>query len=507
MNPLHFFRLVFAYRGHHRDSTQNSGFVMPLVILVGLTLTVVGFAMMQRASSQKNDATSKEATAKALSVAEAGVTRVTDMLNAPARRFIATLPACNDPPLRQAGQACNDASSGANVVPNWSNIEPTQMQNWTTVEACETLPPADITTVRALSNTANWQPLPQGEFRLVGYQFTPDPGGGIGKAPGTGTLVVEGAINRGQANEAVSSIQVTIPVQPGPVNNVSVPGLWVTDTANSSGSVTGGNRINGDILVNDCSGNLAGISWTSDAIAAGYTAKYTSAEMPAVPPLPATCNNLTTINNDLLLPQRNTTTKVYTDTPTTITLNNGNPVTAYVYCVPSIDLNGGNKTLAIETLDTRPTVNSVANPNWGARHMVIFHVTGNVKVQGNANILHKCPMTSSDTTSCDEYKTTDFNLYGRAPAPIGSAPLPEICLGGSATTDAFILAPEYLFGVSGSGSGGGVKGTVMVKQVATSGPCGSNTSNVVINQTGSWDDMVEGIEPQATSPVLSAFSS
>jgi len=500
MNPLHFFRLCLAYRWHHRHS-RNSGFVMPMVILIGLILTLVGFAMMQRASSQKNDATSKETTAKALSVAEAGIARITNLLNAPSRRFLATLPACNDPfDSRQPGQACNDASSGSNiVVPNWQNLSTTQVQNWTTAAACETVPPSELTAIQALSNNAGWQSLPQGEFRLVGYRFTPTaPNTTLGRSPGTGTLIVEGIVNRGQANEAVSRIQVEIPVQPGPTNNVSVPGLWVTDT--NSGSVVGNNTIAGDVLVNDCEGNLAAVSLANTS----YTAKYTSADMPSVPPLPATCNNLSAINNDLRLPQRNAN-NVYTDTQTTVTLNNGTTVPAFVYCVPSIDLNGGNKTLTIETLDTRPTVNSVNNASRGARHMVIFHVAGNVNVQGNAKIVHQCPMTG-DTTSCTNYKETDFNLYGRAPAPTGGASLPQICLARGSYVDAFILAPEYEFGVACSGGFGEVRGTVMVKKVSNSTGCGSNTSNFVINQTGNWDDMIDGIQPQPTSPVLSAFS-
>jgi Tfp pilus assembly protein PilX len=76
MNPHCFLRLLFSNR---HQSDQNTGFVMPLVIMTGLILTIIGFAMMQRASTQKIDASNQVATAQALGIAEAGVARVMNL--------------------------------------------------------------------------------------------------------------------------------------------------------------------------------------------------------------------------------------------------------------------------------------------------------------------------------------------------------------------------------------------------------------------------------------------
>jgi Tfp pilus assembly protein PilX len=496
MNPYSFFRLIILSRNSRRYSSDNGGFALPMVIMVGLVLTVIGIVIMQRSLFQQNDSTSKAATDKAQNAAEAGVVRITNLLNDPQRRFLATLPACVSPRLRTAGQACSDVSTGTGtVVPNWQNLSETQIRNWSGTDvACKTIDSTVLTDVQALSNSAAWQSLPQGKFRLVGYKYT-DASGAIlpaGDVPipdgGVGVLTVEGNVNEGQANEAKSRIEVKIPVKPGPPEVITVPGLWVTDAA-SDGSIVGNNTIAGDVLVNDCGGNLSGVSFPTGS---SYTAKYTNLDMPAVPPLPAPadCNDIPTINNTLTLPRT-------TDVLKTATLNNRTTVPAYFYCINSINLNGGGKTLTVNTLDSS-----------NQRQMVIFHVTGNVNVQGNAKILHQCPMTGNpvNCTTYPNYRITDFNLYGRAPAPTGGFPLPQICLAGGSYVDAFVLAPEYEYGVAGGGGNGGVRGTVMVKQISNSTGCGSNTSNVVITQTGNWEDQVQGIKPQATAPVLGAFS-
>lgn len=168
--------------------------------------------------------------------------------------------------------------------------------------------------------------------------------------------------------------------------------------------------------------------------------------------------------------------------------------------------------MRVETLDTRPTIAGVTNANRGQRFMVIFHLTGNIDIQGSADMVHTCPIpyeTVGNTTSCSNYKVTDFNIYGRATptGPTANLQYPKICLSGNSFVDAFVLAPDYFYGVAGGGGNGGVRGTVMVRQVSNSGGCGSNTSGIVITQTGSWDDMVDGIEPQATAPTLNAASS
>ena len=298
MNPIHFFRLLFAYRGHHRHS-QNSGFVMPMVILIGLTLTLVGFAMMQRASSQKNDVTSKEATAKALNAAEAGVTQVMNLMNTPENRFIAALPDCTDAPTT-AGATCGDTGT----TPSWSNLG--NLGTWTIVTpgaACQ--PPTSTTVdVPAIASNRNWKSLPQGEFRLVSYTFTPDTanGGAIGLAPGTGTILVEGAVNRGQANEAVSRLEVTVPITREP-NNTSISSLWVTEVSTGDEIVAGNHDVYSNILVNDCDASIAPADFPNSEEPVGtYEAVYSNVSQPALPPFPSSCpNNLGTVDATMTL--------------------------------------------------------------------------------------------------------------------------------------------------------------------------------------------------------------
>lgn len=498
MNPLTHLRLLLAHRGHRRYS-ENAGFVMPLVILIGITLTVVGFAMMQRASSQKNDSTSKEATAKALSAAEAGVTRITNLLNDPDTRFLATLPACVNEPLRQAGESCTDPSdpdtNPGNVTPNWQNLSNEQIMQWSgSSVACQSVPDAKLTDVRSIVNSAAWQPMTQGKYRLVGYSYP----NGAGVAPGVGTLTVEGIVNEGQANEAVSRVEVKIPVEPGPPTNFITPGLWVTDSTTSGGTetVAGNNGIVAStVLINACDADLSDDELNSDNIIGDV--KYTSVSMPSLPENPketGSCtNDLGVLNEGVttVLPRR--TGNVFTDTQQTVTLNDGvTTVPAYVYCVDSIKKVGSDRVdLTIETLAT--SSDNATNLNVGDRFMVIIHLQGDIDLLGTDNITHTC------VSNCANYKPTDLNIYGHN-YPANSSP--EIVISGSSSIDAFILAPEYSLGANGTGSGTGISGSVLVKDVSA----GSNTSQVVVRQTGSWDDVIEGISPQPTSPTLNALS-
>jgi hypothetical protein len=136
--------------------------------------------------------------------------------------------------------------------------------------------------------------------------------------------------------------------------------------------------------------------------------------------------------------------------------------------------------------------------------MVIFHLQGNIDIGGTADLKHRCPSTTHPTL-CDgvgdQYKNTDLNIFGYSQASNA-----KICLSGNSYLDAFILAPEYTFGVGGGGGTGGVYGSVIVNNGSVGGGCGSNTSNTVISQVDSWDDMAFGIQPQETAPYLNSAS-
>ncbi len=60
---------------------QRRGFVLPLVIGLGLIMTVAGLTMVIRSSDNNISSISQQQTAQALAVAETGVTRTTGFIN------------------------------------------------------------------------------------------------------------------------------------------------------------------------------------------------------------------------------------------------------------------------------------------------------------------------------------------------------------------------------------------------------------------------------------------
>ncbi|WLT38444.1 hypothetical protein NON20_00510 [Synechocystis sp. B12] len=120
MNPYKFFRLIIFSR---RRSADNGGFALPMAIMVGLVLTVIGIVMMQRSMFQQNDSTSKAATDQAQNAAEAGITKIINLMNTPANRFISALPDCQN--WNAGSNTCTDTGS----TPSWHNLP--NLGSWT----------------------------------------------------------------------------------------------------------------------------------------------------------------------------------------------------------------------------------------------------------------------------------------------------------------------------------------------------------------------------------------
>ena len=157
-------RLLLALLTGKKALTDKAvpGFVMPIVVMVGLVLTVLGFSMIQLSSDQKQQVVSKNLTNQTGSVAEAGVTRVMDLMNEIDNRFIATLPDCNN--FNTATDTCSDAAD----VPNWNNLDDTSVWSFAAgeQEVCQAIPPTNIADIEAIASSRNLQNLPKGEYRL-----------------------------------------------------------------------------------------------------------------------------------------------------------------------------------------------------------------------------------------------------------------------------------------------------------------------------------------------------
>lgn len=443
-------KLKLALLGRYTEK----GFALPLAIGFGLAIILIGVTMSLRSQKSQMMVTAQTDTAKSVSAAEIGVTRLQNLID-------------NN---RALGLYCSHSSSdiACNTGTIWSNITADTLKK---TKVCQSNS-YYTTAIQQISNAGTWQTINttdtgQWQYRLINYTYIPNDTTKPNEPSGKGILIVEGRINPSSINTATSRLQVTIPIEKN-FGNIAVPGMWLKQ--GDSGS---NNTIDGDVFLNDCNGNPTQVQVTT-----GHEAKYTTMTFPQLPNLPTTniknLGNLTGNTGKITLPQSGDPyiTKVVQNGGTTET------VKVYQYSVNSIDLSGSSY---IEITKLQP----------GDR--VTFYLLGDIN---KTEIRHSC----TGKTNC---RPTDFQIFGYGTA---SGIQKQICLVGNQMLEAFILGPDYTAGVSGSGGGvGGIKGSIWVKNWSTGGGCGSNTSNIVVAQTANWGDL--GLTPENVPPQLKPISS
>ena len=445
--------------------SNDKGFALPIALGIGLIIVLLGAIMMVRSQGDRVTASTQKATTQGLSATETGVTRYQSLLNS--NRAISTYPDCSG--TRNSSGTCPDSSTTS----SWSNA--------TAISGLTSCSGGNATTV-SNNATTQWQDIDssdssRGQYRLVSYAYQPDTGSG-NSAPGTGTLIIEGRVNQSGSGTSASKdvgtsttrLQVKIPVQPGDVNNVPVPGLWL----NSGG--TGGNTIDGNVLLNDCNIDLTSINMTATNSVTGETntKSYTSLGFPSLPTKPTF---ITSPNNQVL----------------------GTIDSSTMTSLGATVISGSNKRLTLpRTGDTANSSGiyeySVSSINIPQNSELVVTAGQKVKfyldngIANGGNIIHNC-------TGVSGCKPTDFQIFGYGASGT------EICMNGNNYLETFIFAPNYTVGVAGSGGGaGGVKGSVWTKYWSNGGGCGSNTSNIVVVQTATWNDL--GLTPNYLPPKL-----
>jgi Tfp pilus assembly protein PilX len=438
--------------------SDNKGFALPIVMGIGLIIVLLGAVMMVRSQGDRVTASTQKATTQGLSAAETGVTRYQSLVNN--NRAIAAYPDCSG--TRDSSGTCPDSGSTG----SWSNA--------TSISGLTSCSGGNPTTVSS-NSTSQWQDIDssdssRGQYRLISYSYLSDAGSGT-STPGTGTLIVEGRVNQSGSGSSASKdvgtsttrLQVKIPVQTGDINNIPIPGLWLTEGG------TGNNTIDADVLLNDCTVNLSDITITS-----GRTKNYTTLGFPSLPTKPTF---ISSPNNQVLG-----------------TINSSN-----MTALGATDIGGSHKRLTLPR--TGDTANSSGIYEYSVTSIDIpqnseLLITPGQKVKlyldngitSGGNIIHNCDGVSN----C---KPTDFQIYGYG----GSGT--EICTNGNNYVEAFIFAPNYSVGVAGSGSSvGGIKGSVWAKGWSNNTGCGSNTSNTVVEQLATWSEI--GLTPTNLPPIL-----
>lgn len=520
MNTKFKFALIRRY--------SEQGFAMPVAIGLGLIMLLIGATMIVRSQGDQVTALAQKATNQGLSAAETGVARYQSLINN--NRIIATYKDCEG--TRSALGVCPDTGttkswtnatnipgiascSGGGATPvidnstiAWRDVSTEDLNGNGTLDTGE-----DINGNGTLDSNSSL-----GQYRLVKYVY-PAPGttGTTSIAPGIGQLTVEGRVNQSGSGStattglgtATTRLQVNIPTQQGDSRTVPVPGLWF-NTGTLGPRVGNGNTVNGNLLyTGGCDPNSVGgtINGTRTAVP--------GLDFPDLPTPPTSFPASNTLGNitsgSLILPRLGDS---YVDK-----VINGYKVRVYEYKVTSINLGGG------ESITIIP----------GKR--VTFYLEGNIETGGSAAFTHSCTGYISLGSLTPVSTTTDFPIppvVSTSPLVVSTNPLnedckpsnlqifgygknnltgtaisdPKICLNGNGFLQAFILGPTYKAGVAGAGAGGGFKGSVWVNQWSNGSGCGSNTSNVVIDQTTTWDELIPlGLTIKNLPPILSPISS
>jgi len=216
----------------HLAGRPNRGFALPLVMMCGLVIAVVGATVVMMGMEDNNKVVSKAKTAQAEAAAEAGVTQYTNFING--NRRLATYPDCVAD--RNSNGSCPD--SGTSTL-SWANAVNSGLIPTTVLQSGNTCTnytasggSASASTVASVwangTNSSGWKTAGSGQYKIAGYKYTAD--GSPNTAPGTAVLAVQGRSGDGD-NDGQSQIQVTMRINtlagsPPPIPQTNTPGLW-----------------------------------------------------------------------------------------------------------------------------------------------------------------------------------------------------------------------------------------------------------------------------------------
>jgi len=272
---------------NQRRVDRNSGFALPMAIMVGACIIIVGLAVVIQAQGNKSKVTSQVTSVQAMAIAEAGATQVTNFLNN--NRGLIPYSACMNQNANTG--VCSDGASvkswyGAGLtttgsttsIPNIAPSPSTPSPSPSASPSCSTsgssasLPSnyqqASASTIATWANTtasgnsSGWKDTADGsgQYRLVGYTTYKDASASSAMNPDSDAptsavsakLIVEGRVNQSGtgasatdgSNGGKARVEITIPVtattngaSPSPSTVSGFPGLWARDFAYGNNTV------------------------------------------------------------------------------------------------------------------------------------------------------------------------------------------------------------------------------------------------------------------------------
>lgn len=238
---------------------KEEGFVLPVIISLGLIMTLLGTISIFQSSDEQLTASSQRETAKALVAAEIGVARYRELIDS--NKVIAVYDACRD--INDDGDTDDANEWGGGTTCNNPNSE----VNWanSNIPNINSSCLADAATTVANMTSRAWRFIDpdnpaEGQYRLIDYTYS--------STGNLGTLRVEGRVGQDNTNvsndplAAVTQVVVDLPIQRGiPTPNGEAiqlegnfnnfhPALWITGDAEGVTDNTG-LKVDGNIVFTD----------------------------------------------------------------------------------------------------------------------------------------------------------------------------------------------------------------------------------------------------------------
>lgn len=442
------------------SAQSEAGFALPLVIGLGLLMTIVALTMIMRGKDDRVNASAQKASSNSLTSAEVGINRVINFLNL--NRTIAMYPyrsttsydwedIINNPNL-QSKLLGGNCTGGNTTSASYTELKDYVAGGWLGIN----------------------QNLQEGQYKVIDYYYNQVQGvaqAKTGEILGNGVLKLQGRFNATSTNNnqnkslttALTYISVTIPITKTRPDLVPLAGVNVNQP-----TVSGNNQFAADFVVFNC-------QTPSTSILSDPT-KYKvigapSLGLPSLPPIPTSgMNNLGIISSQGQNVVSSTAGTIPTNGPNNVHLPrvgdapsgtdaSGRPI--YRYLVTSVDV--GSKALVIDNVGKK----------------VIFYLQGNIEpMTGNGGI------TLLDTTT--PANILNFQVYGYG------GPGSYMCWSGTSQATGFVLAPNYNAGINGGGSQPYViQGFMWINSFGGAQGCSSNSNQIVVKQPDglTWNDI------------------
>ncbi|MFN5515975.1 MAG: hypothetical protein ACK5CA_14845 [Cyanobacteriota bacterium] len=480
------------YLLNYLATRRQRGFALPIVVMCGLVIAVVGATMVMQGMQDNNKVVSQKTKSVADAAAEAGLVRLQNMITQnPAlaqysmeewRTAIAAYeanPNTNDATLAGIVKSVKSQSCTASAQTD-AQVKSSLVTSFTSVGVTS----ANATTTQSLQSSNNSNPNFAPFYQLKNYYYYPN---GTAKVKLVG---LAGANGNGKSN-----VVATLPVSGGTVSNPTssaFPGLWVKQYLRAGQNNNNPGTLDAHVAY-DCGMNVGTFTTTAgNGSSSGYTEYVSSGssgggtavrvalptgqpapevslipmpDPPSSAPSGVTPASLGSITGSLTLPRSE-------DTTTSANYKASNQT--YYYTASSIAGNG---------------VNLQFTPG----QKVVILLTGNISIGGSSQITHNC----GSTPGCD---ATDVQILGATANTSGLFSTG----GNSAVCSIFFWAPTYTVDMNGGGnagdcpSGANQNGIYWVK--AWQG--GGQGSHQALNQSGSNWNKVKSVVTLAAKPKL-----